>query len=66
NFLETNNNSDAQQSVNCLSHFVHLSNITQIEFLLSFGTSRCQDIQFILQACPNVMDLIISTEYLLS
>ncbi|CAF1363778.1 unnamed protein product [Rotaria sordida] len=58
-------NDYAKLSVDCFSHFVHLSNVTEIEFRSAFGTTQWRDIQYILQACPNVINLIINTEYLL-
>ncbi|CAF4486362.1 unnamed protein product [Rotaria sp. Silwood2] len=68
NFHETNDdNIDAKESVTHLSHFVYLPNITQLEFpSMNCDLSRWKDIQFILQACPNLIDLIINTPLLIS
>ncbi|CAF3856820.1 unnamed protein product, partial [Rotaria sp. Silwood1] len=65
NSHQTKFNYYVQESVDCFSHFVHLPNVTQIEFRSAFGTTQWRNIQYILQACPNVMNLIISSEYLL-
>jgi hypothetical protein len=49
NFRATNDNDDARESVNCLSQFVHLPNITAIEFGSTLNMYRWKHIQFILQ-----------------
>ncbi|CAF1382678.1 unnamed protein product [Rotaria sordida] len=63
-FSEMNDNVFAEQSVTYLSHFVQLSNVSQIEFGSTFDISRWKDVQFILQACPNVINLIIGSRLL--
>ncbi|CAF2783699.1 unnamed protein product [Rotaria sp. Silwood2] len=62
NFRRTNDDDD----VISLSHFVHLHNITRIEFAPNFHISRWKDIQFILWACPNLIDLKIKVRLLMS
>ncbi|CAF1368986.1 unnamed protein product [Rotaria magnacalcarata] len=57
---------DAQETVAYLSNLVHLPMITRIEFGSSFNTYRWKHVQFILQACPNMVDLTILTELLIS
>ncbi|CAM4834642.1 unnamed protein product, partial [Rotaria magnacalcarata] len=57
---------DAQETVAYLSNLVHLPMITRIEFGPSFNTYRWKHVQFILQACPNMVDLTILTELLIS
>ncbi|CAF1192751.1 unnamed protein product [Rotaria sp. Silwood1] len=57
---------DAEDNVISLSYFVHLSNITNIEFTPNFHISRWKDIQFILQSCPNLIDLKINVQLLIS
>ncbi|CAF4750965.1 unnamed protein product [Rotaria sp. Silwood2] len=64
NFSKTNDNNVAQQSVTYLSYFVQLSHVSQIEFGSTFDISRWKDIQFILQAYPNVINLIIGSRLL--
>ncbi|CAF3077325.1 unnamed protein product [Rotaria sp. Silwood2] len=60
-------NIDAKESATCLSHFVHLSNITQLEISSkNYDLSRWQDIEIILQSCPNVTNLTINTPLLIS
>ncbi|CAF1180455.1 unnamed protein product [Rotaria sordida] len=63
-FSEMNDNVFAEQSVTYLSYFVQLSNVSQIEFGSTFDISRWKDVQFILQACPNVINLIIGSRLL--
>ncbi|CAF5059311.1 unnamed protein product, partial [Rotaria sp. Silwood1] len=65
NFRATNDDNDAQHVVIDLSNFVYLSNVIQLEFRSTFPVSRWKDIQFILQACSNVINLIINTSLLL-
>ncbi|CAF3864820.1 unnamed protein product [Rotaria sp. Silwood1] len=65
NFRATNDDNDAQHVVIDLSNFVYLSNVIQLEFRSTFPVSRWKDIQFILQACSNVINLIINTPLLL-
>ncbi|CAF3114786.1 unnamed protein product [Rotaria sp. Silwood2] len=68
NFRQTNdsnNNDDAEQCIIYPSHFVYLPNVIQIEFHSMVDVSRWRDIQFILQACPNMTNLIIGTRLLL-
>ncbi|CAF4031151.1 unnamed protein product, partial [Rotaria sordida] len=65
NFGETNND-DARESVTYLSRFVDLVNITKIEFGLSFNINRWKHVQFILEACPNVVNLTMNTTLLIS
>ncbi|CAF2827492.1 unnamed protein product [Rotaria sp. Silwood2] len=57
---------DVQEDVIYLSNFVHLSTINQIEFGSSFNKYHWKHAQFILQACPNVFDLIMLTALLIS
>ncbi|CAF4845232.1 unnamed protein product [Rotaria magnacalcarata] len=64
NCIQSNDNDDAQQYVAYLSNIVHLSNVTKINFETNVGISESADIKFILQACPNVIDLKISPFYL--
>ncbi|CAF4713874.1 unnamed protein product, partial [Rotaria sp. Silwood1] len=61
----TNDNNNAQQNLTYLSHFVHLLYVTELEFRSTFHFNRWEDIQFMLEACPNVIMLIISTSLLL-
>ncbi len=49
NFRATNDDDDARESVTCLSQFVHLPNITAIEFGSTLNMYRWKHIQFILQ-----------------
>ncbi|CAF1427415.1 unnamed protein product [Rotaria sordida] len=65
NFRETNDNNRAQHIAIDLSNFVYLSNVIHLEFRSTFPVSRWKDIQFILQACSNVITLIINTPLLL-
>ncbi|CAF3626616.1 unnamed protein product [Rotaria sp. Silwood1] len=64
NSVQSNDNDDSQQCVTYLSHVVHLLNVNQIGFQSYSDTSGWKDIQFILQACPNVINLTISPLYL--
>ncbi|CAF3917585.1 unnamed protein product [Rotaria sordida] len=64
NSVQSNDNDDLQQCVTYLSHVVHLPNVNQIGFQSYADTSRWKDIQFILQACPNLINLTISPLYL--
>ncbi|CAF4918817.1 unnamed protein product [Rotaria sp. Silwood1] len=50
----TDDDANAQQNVTYLSYFVHIPNITELEFASEFCIYQCKSIQFILQACPNV------------
>ncbi|CAF2684095.1 unnamed protein product [Rotaria sp. Silwood2] len=64
-FRQTNDdNNDVQERLSYLSQFVHLLNITKIQFGTNYDISRWKDIQFILQACPNVINLVINTRLL--
>ncbi|CAF1473092.1 unnamed protein product [Rotaria sp. Silwood1] len=56
----------AKQNVTYLSYFVQLLNVSKIEFGSTFDISRWKDAQFILQACSNIIHLIIRTELLVS
>ncbi|CAF3161589.1 unnamed protein product [Rotaria socialis] len=60
NYVQPNNDDDAQQYVAYLSNIVHFPNETKINFETIVGTAGSADILFILQACPNVIDLKIS------
>ncbi|CAF0734606.1 unnamed protein product [Adineta steineri] len=57
---------DAQQMVTCLSRMVSLYNVTKLEFRSMFHISIWKHIQYILQACPNVINIIVNTSLLLS
>jgi hypothetical protein len=48
NFIETNDN-DAEQTIADLSYFIHLPNVTHIEFGSIFNKFQWKDIQLILQ-----------------
>ncbi|CAF1264568.1 unnamed protein product [Adineta steineri] len=65
NFHETSDD-DAEEIVNYLSNWIYLSNLIKIEFGSSFNIYRWKYVQFILQACPNVTNLKILTELLIS
>ncbi|CAF4176655.1 unnamed protein product [Rotaria sordida] len=58
-------NNNTEQYLTYLSCFVHLPNVTKLEFRLTFHVNRWKDIQFILQVCPNVIILLINTSLLL-
>ncbi|CAF5036097.1 unnamed protein product [Rotaria sp. Silwood1] len=45
----TDDDDNAQQNVTYLSYFVHLPNITELEFGSEFCIYQCKSIQFILQ-----------------
>ncbi|CAF3464144.1 unnamed protein product, partial [Rotaria socialis] len=64
NWVQSNDNDDEQQYVAYLSNIVHLPNVTKINFETNVDPSGSADIKFILQACPNVIDLKISPLYL--
>ncbi|CAF4634423.1 unnamed protein product, partial [Rotaria sp. Silwood2] len=64
NSVQSNDNDDSQQCVTYLSHVVHLLNVNQIGFQSYDDTSGWKNIQFILQACPNMINLTISPLYL--
>jgi hypothetical protein len=49
NFSETNDVDDEQENLICLSQFVQLANITELEFRSPSDGSRWKDIQYILQ-----------------
>ncbi|CAF5104099.1 unnamed protein product, partial [Rotaria sp. Silwood1] len=61
----TDDDANAQQNVTYLSYFVHIPNITELEFASEFCIYQCKSIQFILQACPNVTGIRISTQLLM-
>ncbi|CAF1509191.1 unnamed protein product [Rotaria sordida] len=58
-------NNNTEQYLTYLSCFVHLPNVTKLEFRLTFHVNRWKDIQFILQVCSNVIILLINTSLLL-
>ncbi|CAF2104816.1 unnamed protein product [Rotaria magnacalcarata] len=64
-FQQTTNDNNAQENLSYLSKFVHLTNITTLEFPSAFHVSRWKDTEFILKSCPNVNILIINTSLLL-
>ncbi|CAF2806370.1 unnamed protein product [Rotaria sp. Silwood2] len=74
NSVQSNDNDDSQQyvtslsqqRVTSLSHIVHLPNVNQINFEPWINVGQGKDIQFILQACPNVFDLQITPTNLVS
>ncbi|CAF3997034.1 unnamed protein product, partial [Rotaria sp. Silwood2] len=55
--VQSNDNDVSQQYGTYLSHIVHLPNVNQIKFEPGIDAGEWKDIQFILQACPNVIDL---------
>ncbi|CAF1323948.1 unnamed protein product [Rotaria sp. Silwood1] len=60
NCIQSNDNDVSQQYGTYLSHIVHLPNVNQINFESCVYAGLWKDIQFILQACPNVIDLQIN------
>ncbi|CAF3809115.1 unnamed protein product, partial [Rotaria sp. Silwood1] len=60
----TDDKNNAQENLNYLSCFIHLPNVTKIEFQSTFDINRWKDIELILLACPNVHSLIINTSLL--
>ncbi|CAF3783030.1 unnamed protein product, partial [Rotaria sordida] len=65
NYGVVNDDKDKLKIIPYLKHFVDLHKITEIKFLKMSHISRWMDVQLILQTCPNVIDLSISTELLL-
>ncbi|CAF1365586.1 unnamed protein product [Rotaria sordida] len=57
NSVQSNDNDDSQQCVTSLPHIIHLPNVNQIYFEPYINVGQGKDFQFILQACPNVIDL---------
>ena len=50
NFRQTNDNDDdTEESITYLSHFVHLPNIIELEFVSTTDISQWKDIHFILK-----------------
>ncbi|CAF2406381.1 unnamed protein product [Rotaria sp. Silwood2] len=61
----TDDDDDAQQNVTYLSYLVDLSNVTKLDFTLTFCICQWKTIQFIIQACPNVTKTVIGTRLLM-
>ncbi|CAF3168625.1 unnamed protein product [Rotaria sp. Silwood2] len=63
NSFQSNENDYTQQCITGLSKIVYLPNVNQIEFETSDDPDEWKYIQFILHACPNVINLKISSAY---
>ncbi|CAF0827827.1 unnamed protein product [Rotaria sordida] len=64
NYVQSIDNGRSQERVTYLSRFVHLANVNEINFQSDGDISRWKDIQFILQACSNVINLKINPSHL--
>ncbi|CAF0803678.1 unnamed protein product [Adineta steineri] len=60
NLMKLNDNNVLKQYSTHLSHAVHLLNVNKLKFEPSRDVGQWKDIQFILQVCPNVIDLEMS------
>ncbi|CAF4020018.1 unnamed protein product [Rotaria sp. Silwood1] len=65
NYGAVNDDNDTLKIISHLKQFIDLDKIIEIKFLRTNHISRWIDVQLILQACPNVIDLSISTQLLL-
>ncbi|CAF1125976.1 unnamed protein product [Rotaria sordida] len=61
--VQSNENDYTQECISCLSKMVYLSNVYQIEFQTFDDPIEWKYIQCVLQACPNVINLKISSSY---